>query len=274
MFYNIRMYVSKGLILNRVILKQSDQPTIIGAEIRATPSQTEILTLNGALILSGHQPTLLPYPGFFYRMFHSNIMDICPYDPFSHHSDRYQHRVKIGTDVNWRWLTLPVEASNGCSIMDVKLKTNLIADRWRELEQVYRKYPLWKEYRAELKEIFFGYKYLWELNLRLILWIRDILGIKTYLSISYGARGCDTTERVASQFSNYGSVIYLAGKGSLDYLDTQKYERLTNSTIAIVTYTPPPPFSTVSILDAANALCTRKSLRNTKHKKRTNKSDS
>ena len=232
--------------MNRVMLKQSDQPTI--TEIRATSSQTEILTLNGALILSGHQPTLLPYPGFFYRMYHSNIMDICPYDPFSCHSDRYQHRVKIGTDVNWRWLTMPVEASNGCSIMDVKLKTNLLTDRWCELEQVYRKYPLWKEYRAALKEIFFGYKYLWELNMRLILWIRDILSIKTYLSISYGARGCDTTERVASQFSNYGSVVYLAGKGSLDYLDTQKYEHLTNSTIAIVTYTPPPPFSTVSIL--------------------------
>ena len=36
----------------------------------------------------------------------------------------------------------------------------------------------------------------------------------------------------------------------------QKYERLTNSTIAIVTYTPPPPFSTVSILTPINALCT------------------
>jgi hypothetical protein len=234
--------------LNKATLKHSDHASVFHAEITATQFQTETLTLNGALILSGHQPTLLPYPGFFYRMYHSNVMDICPYDPFSRHSDRYQHRVKIGTDEKWSWLTLPVEASNGCSIMDVKLKTNLLTDRWCELEQVYRKYPMWKEYKAELKEIFFGYKYLWELNMRLILWIRDILGIRTYLSLSYGARGCDTTERVASQFSNYGSVIYLAGKGSLDYLDTKKYECLTNSTIAIVTYTPPPPFSTVSIL--------------------------
>jgi hypothetical protein len=31
-------------------------------------------------------------------------------------------------------------------------------------------------------------------------------------------------------------------------LDLKKYERLTHSTIAIVTYTPPVPFSTVSTL--------------------------
>jgi hypothetical protein len=84
--------------------------------------------------------------------------------------------------------------------------------------------------------------------MRLIMWMRDLLKIRTYLSISYGAKGSDTTERIASQFGNYGSVIYLAGKGSTEYLDMQKYERLTHSTIAIVTYTPPQPYSTVSML--------------------------
>ncbi len=233
--------------MNRVIFKHSD-PSSVLIDFAVTEPQTEIVMSDGTLILSGHQPTLLPYPGFFYRMYHSNIMDICPYDPFSRHSDRYQHRVKIGRDDQWRWFTLPVEASNGCSIMDVKLKTNFLLDRWFELELFYGKYPLWPEYKEELKEIFFSYKYLWELNMRLILWVRDLLGIKTYFSVSYGAKGSDTTERVASQLSNYGPVIYLAGKGSREYLDMQKYERLTNSTIAIVTYTPPTPFSTVSIL--------------------------
>ncbi|MCL5949832.1 MAG: WbqC family protein [Candidatus Bathyarchaeota archaeon] len=175
-------------------------------------------------------------------------MDLCPYDPFSRHSDRYQHRVKIGKDDNWKWFTLPIEACSSCSIMDVKLKTNLMNDRWRELECVYEKYPLWGEYKDALKEIFLGYSYLWELNFRFILWARDLLDIKTYISISYMGKGCDTTERIAYQLSNYGSAIYLAGKGSAQYLDMPKYERLTKSTIAIVTYTPPTPFSTVSIL--------------------------
>jgi hypothetical protein len=233
--------------LNRVTLKQQPSASSI-KQSAALLQQPETLTLDGALILSGHQPTLLPYPGFFYRMYHSNIMDICPYDPFSCHSDRYQHRVKIGTDLNWQWLTLPVEATSGCQIMDVKLKTPLLDERWSKLEQVYKNYPFWPSYRDELKEIFFGYGRLWELNMRLIIWMRDLLGIKTYLSISYGGVGCDTTERVASQFASYGSVIYLAGKGSMEYLDMQKYERLTRSTIAIATYTPPPPYSTVSML--------------------------
>jgi hypothetical protein len=132
--------------------------------------------------------------------------------------------------------------------MDVKLKTYLLGERWGKLEQVYKNYPLWSSYQAELKEVFFGYSRLWELNLRLITWMRDLLRIRTYLSISYPAEGGDTTERVASQFAGYGSVIYLAGKGSMEYLDMQKYKRLTRSTIAIVTYTPPEPYSTVSML--------------------------
>jgi hypothetical protein len=209
---------------------------------------SSIPTLANMLILSGHQPTLFPYAGFFYKMYHSNVMDICPYDPFSRHSDRYERRVKIGNDDNWRWLALPVDEFNGCSIMDVKLKTDLMGERWQELEKCYGEYPLWNDYRNALKEIFFGYRYLWELNLRFILWVRDLLGIKTYLSISYEGKGCDTTERIAFQFKNYGSVIYLAGKCSAQYLDMQKYERLTQSTIALVTYTPPRPFSSVSIL--------------------------
>ena len=206
------------------------------------------LALTDALIISGHQPTLLPYPGFFYKMYHSNIMDICPYDPFCKHSDRYQHRVKIGTDNKWEWFTLPVEAYTGCSIMEVKLKTHLMNSRWATLEKVYAKYPLWAEYKGDLHTIFFSYSHLWELNFRFILWIRDLLNIKTYVSISYEGKGQDTTERIASQFADYGSVVYLAGNGSSQYLDIKKYEKLTNSTVALVTYMPPTPFSTVSIL--------------------------
>ena len=236
--------------MNSVILGQSEESSTISDHILTGEQSNEesLQKLTGLVILSAHQPTLLPYPGFFYRMYHSNIMDLCPYDPLSLHNDRYQHRVKIGKDDNWEWFTLPIEASSGCSIMDAKLKTNLMDDRWRKLSSVYGKYPLWSEYKSNLKEILLGYSHLWELNFRFILWVRDLLDIKTYISISYSGKGDDTTERIAYQFSNYGPVIYLAGKGSTQYLDLQKYEQLTKSTIAIVTYTPPEPFSTVSIL--------------------------
>jgi hypothetical protein len=231
-----KIKVSDKLLANRTLLNGEQgivEPLKIGANVA---------------IISGHQPTILPYPGFFYRMYHSNIMDICPYDPFSKHSDRYQNRVRIGIDTNWKWLNIPVEASTGCNIMEAKLKTHLMNDRWETMKKVYEKYPLWAEYKDELHTIFHGYKYLWEINFRFILWIRDLLKIRTYVSISYEGKGQDTTERIASQFKDYGSVVYLAGKGSSQYLDIAKYEQLTNSTVAIVTYMPPPPFSTVSIL--------------------------
>jgi hypothetical protein len=218
--------------------------------LRACQSGKEPIftTSPNTMMLSGHQPNLLPYPGFFFRMFHSDIMDICPYDPFSRHNDRFQCRVKIGTDDKWEWLTLPVEASAGCTIMDAKLKTDLMSERWETLERIYSKYPLWPDYKDELHTIFFSYDYLWALNFRLILWIRDLLKIKTYISLSYKGIGKDATERIAYQFADYGSVVYLAGKGSNVYLNINKYEQLTNSTVALVTYEPPAPFSTVTTL--------------------------
>ncbi len=243
-------FYEKGLFLSGPVLAHFAKPHSSNAatEDRGSSESPANFFSHDSLVLSGHQPTLLPYPGFFFKMYHSDVMDICPYDPFNKHSDRFQHRVKIGKDDNWTWFTLPVKASNGCLIMDAKLKTNLLCERWVRLENVYRNYPLWREYKDSLKQIFFGYSYLWEMNLRFILWIRDLLKIKTYVSISYCGEGRDTTERIAFQFSNYGSVLYLAGKNSAEYLDTKRYERLTKSTIALVTYTPPPPFSTVSIL--------------------------
>lgn len=235
---------------NRKALRENRSLLVpIGSfEGKQSSKEPNFTTLSSALILSGHQPNLLPYPGFFFRMYHSNIMDICPYDPFCKHSDRYQCRVKIGTDDNWEWLTLPVEASSGCSIMDVKLKTQLMKERWVTLEKVYSKYPLWTDYKDDLNTIFFSYDYLWALNLRLIFWVRDLLKIKTYISISYKGTGSDVTERIASQFADYGPVVYLTGKGSTEYLNVKKYEQLTNSTVALVTYEPPVPFSTVSVL--------------------------
>jgi hypothetical protein len=156
--------------------------------------------------------------------------------------------VKIGTDEKWRWLTLPVESHTGYSIMEVKLKTNLMKDRWSLLERFYKEYPLWEEYKSDLKSIFLSYEKLWELNLRFILWIRDLLRIRTYISISWQGIGHTTTERISYQFANYGPVLYLAGKMSPHYLDIKKYEDLTNSKVALVTYIPPPPFSQVTTL--------------------------
>jgi len=122
-------------------------------------------------------------------------------------------------------------------------------ERWNQLEKVYNKYPLWNKYKDDLYKIFTSpYEHVWELNLRLILWLRDLLNIKTYLSISWKGIGSDTTERIAYQFSNYGPVIYLAGKGSTEYMDVRKYEKLTKAKIALITYAPPEPYSTVSIL--------------------------
>ncbi|MDR0492298.1 MAG: WbqC family protein, partial [Nitrososphaerota archaeon] len=64
--------------MNRVILKKADLSSLNDTQSGTSPYRSDVLALDGALILSGHQPTFLPYPGFFYRMFHSDVMDICP----------------------------------------------------------------------------------------------------------------------------------------------------------------------------------------------------
>lgn len=179
------------------------------------------------VIVSSHQPTFLPYLGFWMKCARSDIMDLtCLYDQFD--KGAYNHRVKIGTDSNNRWLTLPVGNKglhSPCN--EIKLKNELLPNLYNILEGWYRDYPYWDNYKDKLKTIFcdYTYEYYIELNLKLLLWIRDLLDIKTIFSVDYNKNIeiTDPTKKLVERVAKLSGTIYLSGIGGRNYLKESEF---------------------------------------------------
>lgn len=199
-----------------------------------------------------HQIDILPYPGFWNRVNQSDIADLGGlYDWFNKGSDYYHHRVKIGTDDNWKWLTLPIEHHTGYRQVDVKLKNDLLPRCYHQLEVVYQDYPNWDKYKDYLHEVFCEckYTYMWELNFKLLVWMRDLLGISTPLCIpkDIGTDG-DATSKIVKQLTQYKADTYYCGAGGKHYLDMDQL-RSSGITVEWATFKLPiDNYSTVSTL--------------------------
>lgn len=210
------------------------------------------------MIVASHQIDLLPYPGFFNRLISADIFDLGGhYDPWRKGKGIYQHRVMIGIDDAPVWLTLPVMAEQGMRQDDVRLRTDRMGDAFDKIYGVYRPYRHWMKYGEYLEDAFKNPPpYLWQFNLKLLLWLRDELGITTPLSISRPPAFEDSnpTRKIVRQLKSYQqpgqTLCYYSGAGGRDYLDLSLMEE-AGIVVMFQDYSQlpiPEGFRTVSIL--------------------------
>jgi hypothetical protein len=177
------------------------------------------------MLYAAHQPDLLPYSGFFYKMHHADVFDLKVWDQYVNRG--YQRRVLMRE----RWANIPLQpGSSTDSIFEKLIKPdapNLLA------ETVLSRYgskagdgvaKFWNhEQRGErvLDEITsITTDRLWEFNFRLILLMRDMLGIDTPLTfgraIPDGLRGADGLIYAMEAFPH--PLTYLSGTGARAYM--------------------------------------------------------
>jgi hypothetical protein len=167
------------------------------------------------VIVTCHQPDLLPYTGFWYKMARADIFDLKIFDQFQ---DRgYQRRVKM----RGAWASVPiVDRHWRSSILDVRIDpdtarhtlTDIIVGRYAGARYWDRHGPRILEMVAAVHT-----DRLWQFNLALIIGVRELLGITTPLSVS-----SPLTERgsagLVSMLSNYQTTTYLSGTGGRAYM--------------------------------------------------------
>jgi hypothetical protein len=179
----------------------------------------------GNLIYAAHQPDLLPYSGFFYKMATADIFDLKIWDQFV---DRgYQRRVKMRDT----WVSLPlVKSSTTDPIITKQVKPEAASFLVDQIRTRYTnsgvKHPkFWDERHEQILDQISSIKTdrLWILNLQLILMIREVLGITTPISMSQpvpshvrGGAGIVATMR------HFGApatpMTYLSGTGARAYM--------------------------------------------------------
>jgi hypothetical protein len=168
------------------------------------------------------QPTYLPWIGYFDLIDQVDAFVLLEDVQFEKQS--WQQRNRIKTPTGLQWLTVPVmfRGRLGQLIKDVEIRdVEFWRSHCRAIELNYRRTPFFEAYFDALTSHLTGTgsTRLVDLNVRLIEWFMDLLGIKTRLVCSSEVRLTGKrTELLANICRSLSATQYLSPLGSAAYL--------------------------------------------------------
>ena len=178
--------------------------------------------------LAIHQPNYLPWPGYFHKMDSADVFLIL--DTVRYVKHEYDNRCKIKTPEGEQWMTVPVSPpSLGTPINKVMLAKNadILRYNWKPLKNNYSKSLFFGDYQDELLEIY-GKEWdrLTDLNLKLIMTVRNWLGIETPIKLAseLPKSTLKGTELIVSYCQELDAAVYLSGVGGKKYLEQEQFD--------------------------------------------------
>ncbi|OPY18525.1 MAG: WbqC-like protein family protein [Methanomethylovorans sp. PtaU1.Bin093] len=185
------------------------------------------------MIVAGHQPTYLPYLGFFDKMSKSDIFMIL--DDVQFNKKDFQHRNRIRIPEGWKWLTVPIVKEGKIPINEILINNQKINGKpvWsdthlRIIDINYNKTPYYESYIEDLSKIYNRkHTHLADLNLSIIQYL--IKAFEIDIELVYSSKlGFTTTssQRIADIVNSLGGDTYLSGIGGLDYLDQSVFKEI------------------------------------------------
>ena len=175
------------------------------------------------------QPGYLPWLGFFDQMNWADTFVI--YDDVQYTKRDWRSRNRIKTQTGTQWLSVAVLSKNKRHqlINEAKIAYD---KKWnhKHIESItmaYSSAKYFEKYFPSIKEILQKmHEYLVDLNMDLIKYLKDAIGIQTDIvySSKLKAEG-KNTERLVNICAELGAKEYLTGDAARDYLDEGLFER-------------------------------------------------
>lgn len=167
-----------------------------------------------------HQPNYAPWLGYFQKMASADLLILLDDVQFTKNS--FTNRVRIA---GGRWLTVPVRATSTTLIRDVVIADEHFAARHRgQLDAAYPPSECLTEF-LKLESDFQGI-HLLEINLQVLAFIRERLGITTPMLMSSDVKATGrSTERLVNLIRMVGGTRYLSGGGGSKYQDPEAFAR-------------------------------------------------
>jgi hypothetical protein len=175
--------------------------------------------------LGALQPGYLPWLGFFDQITRCDVFIL--YDDLPYSKDTWRNRNRIRTPQGWCWLSVPVQNEGLLhkTIREVEIKEERRWRRrhWQSLKHNYARAPFFPVYEAFFAELYEQrWRFLIDLNVAIIRYIVQVLGIRTRLVISsetglereyagVRAHPKDPTGRVAFLCQRLGADCFLEG---------------------------------------------------------------
>ncbi|MCR8641092.1 WbqC family protein [Paenibacillus sp. N1-5-1-14] len=171
------------------------------------------------MIVAVHQPNYIPWIGFFDKM--DQVDQFVILDMVQHSKMSVTHRNSIKSPSGSLLLSVPLK-NKGMPIHELQIRNDedWLAKHWKSITYNYSRSKHWEMYAPFFQQI---YESTWtslsDLNMSLILLIRDILHIETaivYESELKAESGLGST-RIVNICSHLGAMIYLSGNGARSY---------------------------------------------------------
>lgn len=177
-----------------------------------------------------HQPDLLPYSGFWFKMATCDAFVLSVHDQFQKHG--YQRRVKMRD----AWCSHQLVGKPAL----VPINTVEVAEGWqRRITDVIRgRYAGSKYFTTRGAELVEGIlacegRMLDEVNIAMIELVRGMLGIETPLLVTEPPTEA-ATERLVEQVKMVGGTAYLAGQGGKAYMGNDPEARFAEEGLELL----------------------------------------
>lgn len=175
------------------------------------------MQVNGSeeVVVSGHQPDLFPYTGFWYKMAHADIFDLAVHDQFQERG--YQRRVMM----RGQWASVPLsQAHRQGPIVDLRVTPEAGSRLWDVIRGRYVGSRFWAARQAMVQdwlEKAFVDDRLWAVNTSLIGSVAEYLSIDTPL-VPAEPQELTGAARVAERVARLGGTVCLSGTGGRAYM--------------------------------------------------------
>lgn len=224
-----------------------------------------------------HQPNYLPYPGFFVKLFLSDIFVIYDTAQFTRGDFINRNRIRTFSYNGYMWLTLPVGKKN---FKDVPINQVKIADKGifekhsKTLMAMYSRAPFFDKEMCEIVET--PHKNLAEHNIFIIKYIIEKLKLnkpRLILSSNLKIEIRRATEGLIDIVKAVGGKVYISGQGAKTYIQPELFKK-ENIDLVFIDYKPwrypqihPGFVENMSIIDAIMNIgwrCVTKRLKETR----------
>jgi hypothetical protein len=176
-----------------------------------------------------HQPDLLPYSGFWFKMATSEKFVVAVHDQFQKHG--YQRRVTMRE----AWCSHQLVGKPSL----VPINQVEVAEGWQDrmINVIRGRYTGARHWSTRGAELLAGIaacegRYLDEVNLGMIRLVRDMLGITTEL-VTTDPPQRSSVDRLIEQVSAVGGTEYLTGAGAAAYFGDGATERFAAAGITL-----------------------------------------
>jgi hypothetical protein len=181
-------------------------------------------------IVTIHQPNYLPWIGFFSKVSKSDCFVIA--DTFAYTKNSVVNRNKIRTGKGWSYLTIPLNRefyqSRICDVT-LPLKKTWRENHWKSIYTNYKKAKFFDLNADFFEELYLkDYKYLWEINIEIIIYLLKCFQIEVEIIKSSGLdvdNDLRQTDALVAILKAVGARTYLSGPSGRSYLDYEKFPK-------------------------------------------------